>query len=88
MIKNSLAHLFKNKNFYFIFGDIRKENFVKKIIKDKDFIFPLAALVGAPLCEKFKRNAKITNVDSVKMLTKNIKKNKKLFIQQQTLDME
>lgn len=77
--KNSLAHLFKNKNFYFIFGDIRKENFVKKIIKDKDFIFPLAALVGAPLCEKFKRNAKITNVDSVKMLTKNIKKKQKII---------
>ena len=53
--KNSLSHLYKNKNFKFIKEDIRKESVIKKIIKKQDIIFPLAALVGAPLCEKFKK---------------------------------
>jgi nucleoside-diphosphate-sugar epimerase len=53
--KNSLSHLYKNKNFNFICADIRKDDVIKKITKNQDFIFPLAALVGAPLCEKFKK---------------------------------
>ena len=28
---------------------------MKKLVKKHDFIIPLAALVGAPLCEKFKK---------------------------------
>ena len=77
--KNSLAHLFKNKNFTFILGDIRKENFVKKIIRKQDYIFPLAALVGAPLCKKFKKNTKLTNVKSIRVLTKHLKKTQKII---------
>ena len=56
--KNSLSHLFGKKNFKFIKADIRDVSVIKKIILNKDVIFPLAALVGAPLCEKFKKNTK------------------------------
>ena len=56
--KNSLSHLYFYKNFKFIKADVTKSNIVKKIIKNVDFIFPLAALVGAPLCEKYKKEAK------------------------------
>ena len=77
--KNSLSHLFGKKNFKFIKEDIRDQRCIKKIVKNQDFIFPLAALVGAPLCEKFKKNAKITNLDSIKNLIKCLKPSQKLI---------
>ncbi len=77
--KNSLCHLYKNKNFKFIKEDIRKESVIKKIIKKQDIIFPLAALVGAPLCEKFKKNTIETNINSLKLMIKNLKKEQKII---------
>tara|TARA_Y100001970_G_C14202315_1_gene841834 strand:- start:685 stop:1623 length:939 start_codon:yes stop_codon:yes gene_type:complete len=77
--KNSLSHLYKNKNFNFIKADIRKESIVKKIIKKQNIIFPLAALVGAPLCEKFKKNTIETNIKSLKLIIKNLKKEQKII---------
>ena len=53
--KNSLDHLFIYKNFKFIFGDVRDKNLIKKNVKKQNIIIPLAALVGAPLCEKYKK---------------------------------
>ena len=48
----SLNHLFNKKNFKFIKADVRNKKLMKKLIKQNEFIIPLAALVGAPLCEK------------------------------------
>jgi nucleoside-diphosphate-sugar epimerase len=77
--KNSLSHLFFYKNFQFINADITKEIVIKKYIKDVDFIIPLAALVGAPLCEKFKNKAKKTNIDSIRIILKYIKHDQKII---------
>ena len=77
--KNSLSHLFFNKNFQLINGDANSDKLIKKLIKNKDYIIPLAALVGAPLCEKFKKMAIKTNVHSIKIILKNIKKNQKII---------
>ena len=77
--KNSLSHLYLYKNFEFIKADLSKDNVVKKIIKNCDFIIPLAALVGAPLCEKFKKEAKKINVDSIKLILKYKKKDQKII---------
>ena len=49
---DSLHHLFENKNFAFIKGDVRNKKLMRNLIKKNEFIIPLAALVGAPLCEK------------------------------------
>ena len=77
--KNSLCHLFFNKNFKFIKEDVTNPNTIKKIIKDKDFIIPLAGLVGAPLCEKRKKEAVKINVNAIKLIMKFIKKHQKLI---------
>jgi len=77
--KNSLSHLYFYQNFKFIKADVTKSNVIKKIIRGVDFIFPFAALVGAPLCEKFKKEAKILNVNSIKLIIKYIKKNQKII---------
>jgi nucleoside-diphosphate-sugar epimerase len=60
-------------------ADITKPNIVRKIIKNVDFIVPLAALVGAPLCEKYKKEAKKVNVGSIKLILKFIKSNQKII---------
>ena len=77
--KSSLSHLFRNKNFEFLKLDVTKKKNISKILKNKDFIIPLAALVGAPLCEKRKKEAKKLNVDSIKLLLKKLKKNQKVI---------
>jgi nucleoside-diphosphate-sugar epimerase len=77
--KNSLCHLFFEKNFKFLKEDVTKLNVIKKIIKDKDFIIPLAGLVGAPLCERKKKEAVKINVNAIKLIMKFIKKNQKII---------
>ena len=66
--KASLNHLYFHKNFELICDDIRKVSLMKKLIRKHDYIIPLAALVGAPLCEKFKKDALSTNLGSIKTL--------------------
>jgi len=75
----SLNHLFNNKNFNFIKGDVRNKKLMKKLIRKNEFIIPLAALVGAPLCEKYKKEAISVNLESVRYLMKIIKKGNKII---------
>ena len=77
--KGSLDHLYYKKNFKFINNDIRNLKILKKIIRKMDFIIPLAALVGAPLCKKNKQEAISTNFESIKKILKILKKNQKLI---------
>lgn len=49
-------------------GDARNEALIKKHIAGKDFIIPLACLVGAPLCDADPIGATTTNRDAVLML--------------------
>jgi len=77
--KGSLNHLYFNKKFKLICDDIRKVSLMKKLIRKHDIIIPLAALVGAPLCEKFKRDAISTNLGSIKTLCKYATKSNKII---------
>ncbi len=79
--KGSLNHLYFNKNFKLICDDVRKKSLIKKLVKKNDFIIPLAALVGAPLCEKFKNDAVSTNLGTIKTLCEIVsKKNKVIYL--------
>ncbi len=75
----SLNHLFNYKNFTFIKGDVRNKKLMKSLIRKNEFIIPLAALVGAPLCEKNKKEATSVNLGSIKYLTKTMNKSNKLI---------
>ncbi len=77
--KESLNHLYKFKNFKFYKLNTNIEKNIINHIKNKDFIIPLAALVGAPLCEKQKKLASLTNVNSLKFIMKHIKKHQKII---------
>ena len=77
----SLNHLFNKENFTFIKGDVRNKKLMENLIKKNEFIIPLAALVGAPLCEKNKKEAISVNFESIKYLMKIInKKNKIIYL--------
>jgi len=79
--KGSLDHLYFEKNFTFINEDVKKINLLKKHIKKNEFIIPLAALVGAPLCEENKKEAISINFQSVKNILKNLNiKNKLIYL--------
>ena len=39
-----------NPNFAIVRGDCRDKNLMSKLMKDTDYIIPLAAIVGAPAC--------------------------------------
>ena len=68
--KGSLNHLYFLKNFKLINKDIRNLKVMKKLVPNHEFIIPLAALVGAQLCEKYKKEAIDINYKSIKSLTK------------------
>ena len=84
--KESLNHLYKFKNFKLIKGDVRNYKLVKKLLKLNEFIIPLAALVGAPLCEKNKKEAISVNLDSIKYMMKNFNSRNKIIYLTTRLD--
>ena len=56
-------------------------NLLKSLVKKNEYIIPLAALVGAPLCDKFKKEAISVNHKSIKTLVSICsKKNKIIFL--------
>ena len=66
--QSSLNHICNNKNFDVINGDVRIESHMRALVSDADVIIPLAALVGAPLCDKDPVGAKTINNDSIMLL--------------------
>jgi nucleoside-diphosphate-sugar epimerase len=77
--KSSLNHLFFYKNFKFIKADVSKKNILKFYLNKVNFVIPLAALVGAPLCEKNKKLATQVNLNQIKNILSLIKKNQKII---------
>ena len=77
--KTSLLHLISKKNFRLIVGDVTNKKLIQKEIKDKDIIIPLAALVGAPLCKKFKKKTLEINLNAIKFLLKKMKPKQKII---------
>ena len=56
-------------NFAIINGDARDESLVAGLVRAADLVLPLAALVGAPVCDRDPAGAVSTNVDAVSLLT-------------------
>ena len=75
----SLLDCIHYPNLKLINGDARNENLIKKHIKSADIIIPLACLVGAPLCDKDRINAKTINFDAIELILKNRSINQKII---------
>ena len=63
--QNSLANVCSDENFIVVKGDVRLKSTLLPLLKDSEIIIPLAALVGAPLCDRDPINAKTINHDSM-----------------------
>ena len=68
--QSSLLDCCHNENFELIRGDIRDEDIVRTCLKDVDSIIHLAALVGAPVCNKDPIATQTINYDAVQLLLK------------------
>jgi len=68
--QTSLFHLCANPDFEFVCGDARDERLIRDLLKDADVVIPLAALVGAPACDRDPRLARSVNLEAVQMLNR------------------
>lgn len=68
--QNSLLDCCACENFTIIRDDARDEDVLKEHLKEADYILPLAALVGAPLCKRDKIGSISTNRDAIASLVK------------------
>ncbi|MFA5261451.1 MAG: NAD(P)-dependent oxidoreductase [Candidatus Omnitrophota bacterium] len=78
--QNSLLDCCGNGNFEVLRGDARDETILKPLVKKFDYIFPLAALVGAPLSDRDKLGAVSTNRDAVASLVKLCSREQRIII--------
>lgn len=68
--QSSLFHLCSNPNFDFAVGDARDERILPDLIRSADVIVPLAAIVGAPACDRDPLLAESVNLEAVRLLNR------------------
>jgi len=66
---HTMINFFKNPSFTFVKGDIRDKSLMSSLVKEKDFIVHLAAIVGFPACEKNQELAISTNLEATRTMS-------------------
>lgn len=78
--QTSLSHVTRNKNLNFVIGDVRDENLMKEHISSAEVVIPLAAIVGAPACDKDTVAAQSINKESILWLLKQLKPDQRIIM--------
>ena len=78
--QNSLLDCIANDDFDVIRGDARDESILKELLQGVDYIIPLAALVGAPLCNRDRVGAVTVNRDAIASIVKLASKEQRIII--------
>lgn len=68
--QNSLAHVCSHPDFSVTNGDVRDLAVVGPLLKRADAVIPLAALVGAPICDRDRIAARTVNHDAIVRMMK------------------
>src|SRR5215211_5038668 len=63
-------HLAGAAAFEFVRADARDERVLKGLLPAVDAIIPLAAIVGAPACDRDPHTATTTNLDAIRLLNR------------------
>jgi len=63
-------HLCGTRGFEFVRGDARDERQVAALLKRVDVVIPLAAVVGAPACDRDPLGARSVNLDAIRLLNR------------------
>jgi nucleoside-diphosphate-sugar epimerase len=66
----SLWHLCARAGFDFLRGDVRDEALMRQALRDADVIVPLAAIVGAPACDRDPWLATAVNLEAIRLLNR------------------
>jgi nucleoside-diphosphate-sugar epimerase len=75
----SLLNLFNNKNFKFVYGDVREYSKLSNYVNKADVIIPLAGIVGFPACNRDKQLATAVNYYQIKDILKDTSKDQKIL---------
>ena len=68
--QKSLFHLCANPYFDFVCGDVRDEVLMRRHVKQADVIIPLAAIVGAPGCDRDPSLARSVNIEAIRLINR------------------
>jgi len=68
--QRSLLHLCHDPRFDFVLGDVRNESLMKEVLGDCDVVIPLAAIVGAPACDRNPDLAVSVNLEAIRLLNR------------------
>ncbi len=74
----SLLCCFASPHFRFIKGEVQNEPLLAHLVEEADIILPLAALVGAPICQASPSLAKLVNYDAIELILRYMTKEKKI----------
>jgi len=77
--QNSLLDVCYQPNLDIIVADVRDENQLKTEVEKHDIIIPLAAIVGAPACDKDKTLATAVNLTQIQNIAKWVSKDQKIL---------
>jgi nucleoside-diphosphate-sugar epimerase len=78
--QTSLAFSIRDSNLNLVFGDVRDQSLMKQLLSKADVIIPLAAIVGAPACDRDPVAAKSINRESVIWMMKQLSRNQRLIM--------
>jgi len=76
----SLAACFANEHFAFVRGDVRDERMMDELLRGADVVIPLAALVGAPLCDRDPLTATSVNRDAVRWMCGHLSREQRVLL--------
>jgi nucleoside-diphosphate-sugar epimerase len=68
--QHSLFHLCANPRLEFVYGDVRDEGLMRRLVKEADVLIPLAAIVGAPACDRDPWLARSVNLGAIRLLNR------------------
>lgn len=77
--QNSLLDCTHNPNLNVVYDDVRNKETFSKYVAAADIIIPLAAIVGAPACQRIPETAKEVNVEQAKNIVKSIRPDQKVI---------
>jgi nucleoside-diphosphate-sugar epimerase len=78
--QGSLNHVCHHPKFNVVRGDIRIEETMAGLLRKADAVIPLAALVGAPLCNQDPVGATTTNRDAILMMLKHLSRSQMVLM--------
>ena len=78
--QSSLNHVCHEPNFQVVKGDIRIESTIAPLLKKADIVIPLAALVGAPMCNADPVGAQTINHDAIVTMLKMLSREQRVLM--------